>query len=102
MNTAEVIKVALIVPFQEDVRRYAAEVRVDGWEITQVGFGGRFWGKNLSGETFLFTPIHSIRHVEGRLFDKYEVIGIWDGNYDLGNILDTVKRRLKNEETTEG
>ena len=39
MNTAEVIKVALIVPFQEDVRRYAAELRVDGWEITQVGFG---------------------------------------------------------------
>lgn len=100
MIPAEVVRVALIAPTQEDVRRYAAELRVDGWEITPIGFGGRFWG-TLSEKTFLFTPISSIRGVEGCLFDKYEIIGDWAGNYYLGDILATVKRRLKNEETTE-
>ena len=49
----------------------------------------------------MFTPISSIRNVEGCLFDKYEVIGNWDGNYDLGDILAAVKKRLKNEEAKE-
>ena len=40
MIPAEVVKVALIVPIQEAVRSYAAELKFDRWEITKIGFGG--------------------------------------------------------------